>query len=174
MTTSNNNEQVPEKSNSAGKSQLFGTALIAEGVISDEQLDGILKLQKEKQTRYGENALLGMIVVEMGYASEKEILNAINEHFDIPATSLDDDIDKMIKAQSSSVFSNVQLPRIPIWLQFSIATTIIIIAVIFTISMINLQHQKEILYQQTTKIGMVSLNYFSNNARIPLLDNNYL
>ena len=174
MTTANKNNQKSDNSNSAGKSQLFGTALIAEGVISTEQLDNILKAQKEKQTKYGENALLGMIVVELGYASEKEIIIAINEHFDIPATSLDDDIDKMIKAQSSNLFTHFQHLRTPIWLQFSIATTIIIVAVIFIMSMINLQHQKDNLYQQTTKIGMVSLNYFSNNARIPLLDDNYL
>jgi hypothetical protein len=159
MTTPHHSKQVHDKSNTTGKPQLFGTALIAEGVISTEQLDGILKLQKEKQTKYGENALLGMIVVEQGYASEKEILIAINAHFDIPAKSLDDDINKMIKAQSSNLFTNIQFLRIPIWLQFSIASTLIIVAIIVIISMVNLQHQKENLYQQTTKIGMVSLNY---------------
>jgi len=172
--TQNNQTSETKEKNTSGKSHLFGTALIAEGVISSEQLEDILKLQKEKQTKYGENALLGLIVVEQGYASEKEILSAINDHFDIPAKSLDDDINKMIKAQSSNLFTSIQLPYIPIWLQFSIASTLIIVAIIFIISMINLQHQKENLYQQTTKIGMVSLNYFSNNARIPLLDNNFL
>jgi adenylate cyclase len=37
-----------------------------------------------------------------------------------------------------------------------------------------LDRQREQLYDQTVKIGMVSLNYFANSAPIPLLENNIL
>ena len=63
---------------------------------------------------------------------------------------------------------------IPIWMQLSIATTLIIVTTIFSLSYFILKQQKVMLYEQTVKLGTVSVNYFVNNARISLLDDNIL
>ncbi|MGA1868403.1 MAG: adenylate/guanylate cyclase domain-containing protein [bacterium] len=64
--------------------------------------------------------------------------------------------------------------HLPIWIQLSIATTLIIVFVSFSLSFIILNRQRKQLYTQSGKIGMVSLNYFAHNARIPLLENNII
>jgi adenylate cyclase len=64
--------------------------------------------------------------------------------------------------------------RIPIWLQLSVTVTIIIMIIVLIFSFSNLIRQREQLYDQTVKIGRVSLNYFANSASIPLLENNIL
>jgi adenylate cyclase len=64
--------------------------------------------------------------------------------------------------------------QFPIWLQLSLAITLIVILTIVLLNFFILSRQKEHLYQQTLKIGMVSLTYFDTNARIPLLEDNIL
>jgi adenylate cyclase len=64
--------------------------------------------------------------------------------------------------------------RIPIWLQLSITVALIIVVIVLTLSFGILNRQRDQLYDQTVKIGMVSLNYFANSAPIPLLENNIL
>jgi adenylate cyclase len=64
--------------------------------------------------------------------------------------------------------------RIPIWLQLSVTVTIIIMIIVLTFSFSNLIRQREQLYDQTVKIGRVSLNYFANSSSIPLLEDNIL
>lgn len=61
--------------------------------------------------------------------------------------------------------------RIPIWLQLSIAVALIIMIIVLTFSLGMLNRQRMQLYKQSVKIGKVSLNYFANNAPIPLLEN---
>lgn len=63
---------------------------------------------------------------------------------------------------------------IPIWLQVSIAIIMVILVTIVTISMIFLKRQEQQLHFYSGKMGLASLNYFSSNARIPLLENNVL
>jgi adenylate cyclase len=64
--------------------------------------------------------------------------------------------------------------RIPIWLQLSVTVALIIVVIVLTLSFGILNRQRDQLYDQTVKIGMVSLNYFANSAPIPLLENNIL
>jgi len=64
--------------------------------------------------------------------------------------------------------------RIPIWLKLAVTMALIIVVVVLTLSFGILDRQREQLYDQTVKIGMVSLNYFANSAPIPLLENNIL
>jgi len=63
---------------------------------------------------------------------------------------------------------------IPIWLQVTIAITMVIVITITTISMSFLKRQEQQLHFYSGKMGLASLNYFSSNARIPLLENNVL
>ncbi len=67
-----------------------------------------------------------------------------------------------------------QKPRVPIWLQLSVAVTLIIVVAVTALSTVVLTRQREHLYRETVRIGMVSLNYFDNNARIPLIEDNLL
>jgi adenylate cyclase len=64
--------------------------------------------------------------------------------------------------------------RIPIWLKLVVALAVIIVGVVSILSIGILDRQREQLYDQTVKIGKVSLNYFAHNAPIPLLENNIL
>jgi len=64
--------------------------------------------------------------------------------------------------------------RIPIRVKLSIAITFIIWLTILILSFVTLARQRDQLYLQTVKMGQVSLNYFENNARIPLLNDDVL
>jgi adenylate cyclase len=64
--------------------------------------------------------------------------------------------------------------RIPIWLKLVFALVLIIVGIVSGLSYGILDRQREQLYDQTVKIGKVSLNYFAHNAPIPLLENNIL
>lgn len=64
--------------------------------------------------------------------------------------------------------------RIPIRIQLSIAITTIIWLTILVLSFVILARQRDHLYLQTVKTGKVSLNYFANNANIPLLNDDVL
>jgi adenylate cyclase len=59
-------------------------------------------------------------------------------------------------------------------LQLFTATIFVIITTILLLNFLILSKQKERLYRQTIKIGKVSLNYFSSNASIPILEDNIL
>ena len=65
-------------------------------------------------------------------------------------------------------------PRIPIRVKLSIAIIFIIWLTILILSFVILARQKDQLYLQTVKTGKVSLNYFANNASIPLLKDDLL
>ena len=58
--------------------------------------------------------------------------------------------------------------------QLSIAVTIIIVAVVLTLGIGMRERLRRQLYDQTVKIGTVTLNYFENNAAVPLLENDTL
>ena len=64
--------------------------------------------------------------------------------------------------------------RIPIRVKLSIAITAIIWLTILILSFVILARQRDHLYLQTVKTGKVSLNYFANNANIPLLNDDIL
>jgi adenylate cyclase len=64
--------------------------------------------------------------------------------------------------------------RIPIRVKLSIAITAIIWLTILILSFVILARQRDHLYLQTVKTGKVSLNYFVNNANIPLLNDDIL
>ena len=64
--------------------------------------------------------------------------------------------------------------RIPIRIKLSIAIIFIIWLTVLILSFMILARQKEQLYLQTVKLGKVTLNYFANNASIPLLRDDLL
>jgi hypothetical protein len=66
---------------------LTGKILVALGVINAEQLAEALKRQRELQER-GKRRSLGILLVEMGYTTSKEYLEALSRYFGLPVISL--------------------------------------------------------------------------------------
>jgi adenylate cyclase len=152
----------------------IGEILKRKGIITEKQLQEALKVQKEKLYTMGKAVRLGQIIVELGYASEEELVKAVNIGYQISVKTLADDIKGLVKDKRGNFVEGLPPPRIPIWLQFFVATMVIILTTIFVMSFFMLSHQKERLYRQTIKTGKVSLNYFSTNSSVALLEDNIL
>ncbi|MBI4524115.1 MAG: type II secretion system ATPase GspE [Deltaproteobacteria bacterium] len=58
--------------------------LVERGLVSAEELERVLKLQQEQQSR------LTRLVVELGFVSEDDLLPVLSDHFGIPQVSLKD------------------------------------------------------------------------------------
>lgn len=151
----------------------LGNILVKRHIISEEALFHALKVQKEMFER-GRPLHLGLIVVKLGYATEPEVVNAINEHFDLSVDSLTENIAHQVRDRRGRWEGTLPKPRAPIWLQLSLAMTLVILLTVTALSWVTMTQQKEQLYSQTVRLGTVSLNYFANNARIPLLEENVL
>ena len=155
-------------------SKLIGQVLMKRGIISDEQLQNALKVQKEKLYTLGKAVRLGQIIVELGYAQENDLVKAINNEYQISVKTLSDDIRGLVKKKREGFAEGLPTPRVPIWLQFFAASMLIIITTVSVMSFFILRQQREKLFNQTLQIGKISLNYFSSNAAIPLLEDNVL
>jgi adenylate cyclase len=83
-------------------------------------------------------------------------------------------IGDLLKKIRGSFVDDFPSPRIPIWLQLSITTMFVLAVSMVIFGYVIMERQKEKLYDNTIKLGMVSLNYFSNNAKIPLLNDDIL
>jgi adenylate cyclase len=142
----------------------LGWVLVREGIITEEQLQTALSIQKRDPQR------LGQIIVEQGFASEAAILQAITKEYGVSVESLSEDFGDRIREGPRSLFKRVTGRRIPIRAKLSIAITFIIWLTILILSFTILARQKNSLYQQTLRTGKVSLNYFVNNAAVPLLE----
>ncbi len=153
---------------------LIGRLLKEKEIITEEQLLRALEVQQERRAQLSHPLQLGMIMVELGFADEEEVVKVINEHYRLSATSLSDNVDELIRKKQTFPLLRVLTHPLPMWLQLSIITTLIVTGTIISLSLVTLKEQQEQLYQQTVKIGKVSLNYFTNNAGILLLEDNVL
>jgi adenylate cyclase len=152
----------------------IGEVLKRNNLISEFQLKSALDTQREILMQEGRAVRLGQVIVTLGFAAEADIIRTINAEYQIEVTSLADDIRELLSNKYSTYFERLPRPRIPIWMQMAVAITFIIMLTIFTLSMVVLDKQKNRLYEQTVRLGMVSLNYFANNAPIPLLEDDIL
>ncbi|MEW6184157.1 MAG: hypothetical protein AB1585_00285, partial [Thermodesulfobacteriota bacterium] len=153
---------------SRAPTQPLGKVLVKEGVITPEQLKQALEIQRERPDR------IGRIIVKEGFASEEAVLEGIARHFRISARTLSDDLEALIRQRPLTLKEKLTRVRVPIRVKLSIAVTFIIWATILILSFIVLARQKEQLYRQTVRAGKISLNYFVNNAGIPLLNDDLL
>jgi adenylate cyclase len=153
---------------------VLGEVLKKRGVVTTEQLENALSTQKDKLVELGKAVPLGMIIVELGYASENDLVRVVNEHYNLSVSSLSDNIRELIGKVRGTFVERLPSPKIPIWLQLSITTIFVVVLTALVFNFIFLKRQKENLYQQIVKIGLVSLNYFDNNAKIPLIEDNVL
>ncbi len=148
--------------------RLLGRVLVKAKVITEEQLAQALELQKQSGT------LLGQILVAQKFASEYDILRTIATHYRISATSLTDDFGALILKEPKGFREIISSLRVPISIKLVIAITFMIWVTILTLSIVVLVRERDRLYDQTMRTGMVSLNYFSNDAAVPLLEDDTL
>ena len=153
---------------------IIGEVLITRNVVSRKELDTALDVQRDKLFQRGVAVPLGKVIVELGYATEDDIVQAVNEHYRIHVTSLSDNIRGLIRRIGDSLNEEVPAPRVPIWLQLSITMIVVMLLTVGLLSYVILERQKEKLYNHAVKLGMVSLGYFGSNAKIPLLEDNIL
>lgn len=152
----------------------IGTVLLEKEIITKSQLERALEEQKNRLYRYGKPIYIGKIISDLGYATEKEIVEAVNEHYNLAVTSLTDNIEDLVRFKRMGIVERIYRPRIPIWLQLTLYAVFIIVTTVAAFSWVSLKQQQEQLYTQTVKTGTISLNYFTNNARIPLIEDNIL
>lgn len=152
----------------------LGELLVSRGLISEEQLQKALLLQLIGDRKYGQTPHLGKVLVDHGFASEAEIIEAVNEQYGIDVSGLGEDIEFLIKKRSSTLVERILRPRLTIGAQLFLAATLLIILVSGTFSFVMLNRQGEQLYDKTVQVGMVSLRYFQHNAAVPLIENNIL
>ncbi len=153
---------------------LFGEVLIKEKIITKDELQKALQSQKEKQQLSGQNIRLGEIIVESGLAKEESVIEAINRHYGISVNNLSDNIEEFIPVKKTSLWRVLRSGKIPISVQLSIAITFVVLVTIVIITSVFLGHQRGQLYAETVQNGKISLNYFVNNAREPLLNDDIL
>jgi len=147
---------------------LLGEALLKDNVITVSQLQKALDIQRLNQEK------LGKILIDQGYAKEQDIIETIEKHYDIQVSSLSEDIEDRIKRRPLSWRHRISNLRMPISIKFAVAITFAIWLTVLILSFVILHRQKEVLYQQTLKVGKISLRYFTNSARIPLVNDDTL
>lgn len=152
----------------------IGEVLKRAGIITELQLMNALETQRETLIQKGRAVRLGRIIVDLGYAQEVDIIRTINAEYQIEVSSLADDIRQLLSQKYGAQLEGLPKSRIPMWAQMAVATTFVVVLTIFTLSMVVLDEQKDRLYDQTVRLGMVSLSYFANNASIPLLEDDIL
>jgi adenylate cyclase len=152
----------------------LGEVLKKKKIITDDQLRRAIEEQADRMRRLDQPVHLGLILVEREYITEEELLKAVNEHYQLSLTSFPGNFEDLLRRRHKPLQKKLSFFRFPIWLQLSLAITAIVTLTIILLDFFVLNRQKDRLYQQTLKVGMVSLTYFDTNARIPLLEDNIL
>lgn len=151
-----------------GRREPLGQMLVRAKVITDDQLEKALDIQRSSGKR------LGLIIVEQKFASEYNVLQAIAKFYRVSATALSDDFAALLEPRATSWRERLAHLRIPIGVKLSIVITFMIWLTILTLSIVILARQRDRLYAQTMRTGTVSLNYFANDAALPLLEDDTL
>ena len=152
----------------------LGQVLVDRGIIAGKQLETALVAQRQRLIETGQAVRLGHMITELELASETAVVEAINENFSISVASLSDNIRELILHQRGTLAERLPAPAIPIWLKLCIGALVIVTVTIVTFSYFIIYKQKAQLFNQTVTVGTVSLNYFVNNARISLIDDDIL
>ncbi len=158
----------------ASRDEKIGEVLVKKKVITPDELNTALEVQKDQLFEKGKTVPLGEVIVEKGFANEINLIKAINEHYNLSITSLSENIRSMMQDLKGKIDKKTVVTRAPIWLQLAVATLFVLAVSISAFGYVIMERQKEKLYDQTVKLGMVSLNYFSTNAKIPLLNDDIL
>jgi type IV pilus assembly protein PilB len=92
-------------------SQRLGDLLVKEKVITPDQLDQALKVQKESGTR------LGSILVKLGFLSDEDVTNFLSRQYGVPAINLtffeiDNTVVKLIPYETAKRYQILPLSRV--------------------------------------------------------------
>lgn len=149
---------------------LIGEALVAEKVITPEKLSRALKAAADDPSYKH----LAQAVVKLRLAPEKDVVAAINRAYEVNVTSLGDDVNQILcnkLAASKGFLSNL---RVPIRVKLSLTLTLFLVFFTMILSYFILSRQSDNLYAESVKAGKISLNYFTNQAKVPLLNDDSL
>lgn len=152
----------------------LGQVLVDRGIITDRQLQTVLDAQRQRLLEDGQAVRLGQLITDLGIASEAAVVEAINANFRISVASLSDNIRELIRRQRGPLAERLPTPAIPIWLKLCVGALLIVTVTTVSFSIFIISKQKARLFDQTVSLGTVSLNYFVNNARIPLINDDIL
>jgi len=158
----------------SSKNDLIGGVLVKKKVITADELKQVLAIQEERIFAHGKAEPLSRIVVEQGLGSEKDILRAVNDYYNIKVASLTDNFNDMVKKVRGAFHQDKSAIRMPIWVQLSVTILFVLAVTVAAFGYIIMERQKEKLFENTWKVGMVSLYYFRGNAKIPLLNDDIL
>src|SRR5512147_2190398 len=94
-----------------GMSQRLGDLLVKEKVITTDQLNQALKVQKESGTR------LGSILVKLGFLSDEDVTNFLSRQYGVPAINLtffeiDSTVVKLIPYETAKRYQILPLSRV--------------------------------------------------------------
>jgi type IV pilus assembly protein PilB len=92
-------------------SQRLGDLLVKEKVITPDQLDQALKVQKESGTR------LGSVLVKLGFLSDEDVTNFLSRQYGVPAINLtffeiDNTVVKLIPYETAKRYQILPLSRV--------------------------------------------------------------
>src|SRR5213075_2013662 len=92
-------------------SQRLGDLLVKEKVITSEQLDQAIKLQKENNCR------LGAALVKLGFLSDEDVTNFLSKQYGVPAINLsyfeiDPAVVKLIPFETAKRYQILPLSRV--------------------------------------------------------------
>jgi len=92
-------------------SQRLGDLLVKEKVITPEQLDQALKVQKESNSR------LGSVLVKLGFLSDEDVTNFLSRQYGVPAINLayfeiDPSVVKLIPQETAKRYQILPLSRV--------------------------------------------------------------
>ncbi len=142
---------------------LFCQALIRRGLVSRKVLGESLRAHARQ------SALpLWRFLRDAGLVSEAEQARISLELFGYPLEEWPTDTATRARWVQKARGARFAV-RAPIWLQLSVAASLITLVTVVLIGYFSLGQQRDQLYQQSVKLGTVSLQYFANQARIPLL-----
>ena len=156
------------------RTKLIGEILLQKGVISRKALKEALETQEQRFFRKGVAVPLGDILVEQGSVTKAAIDQALESYDNISSPPLLEKLKSVAGTFRGKVADDIPAPRIPIWLQLSIATIFVLAASSSVLSYVIMERQRTKLYDHTIKLGTVSLNYVANNAKVPLLNEDTL
>jgi adenylate cyclase len=116
---------------------------------------------------------LGRTVVEMGLAGDDEVLEAINRHYRIGALSLEENVAGLIRSRAHFRRSLARLRTLTRF-KLSIVVVCVVWATILALSLVMLARQRAQLTGQALRMGLQSLAFATEQAKVPWLDGNRL
>lgn len=159
---------------SPDKNMLIGEVLKKREVVSENDLKTALEIQKERLNIEGKAIPLGRIIVELGFASEEDLVSVINDHYKVSIKALSENTRDWV-GKDKGIFSDSFYGfGWPIWFQLSVTMMLILLLTIGTLFYIITERQRDRLYNQAMDMGMVSLHFFGKNAGIPILNEDIL